>query len=472
MQVPILSGIYTDANNDFRSAYPLNLMPVPKNSGISKGYLRPADGIVQFASGPGSDRGGINWNGVCYRVMGSKLVMVAADGTVTVLADVGFGFDTVTFGYSFDRLAVCSNGKFFYWNGTSIQQVVDPNLGVVIQFIWIDGYFMTTDGTSIVVTELNNPAAVFPLEYGSSEADPDAIVGIAKLLNQPYVINRYTIEVFYNAGGSLFPFQRVTGGEIQRGAVGSHAFCTFNSALGSAFIAMIGSGLNEPCSVFKALNGVTVKIATREIDTILQNYTEAQLANCVVETRIDKAHELLYIHLPDRTLVYDEGASKGAGEYVWFILSSAEIGFSTYRARNLVWCYGKWIVGDVTTSLIGYLTNTLSSHYGSVVKWEFMTSIIYNNTNGLEFHELELVCLTGNVNAAKDPVVYTSYSTDGRTWSNERPRRAGKLGQRSQRLNWLQMGNMLNWRIQKFRGDSDAYISPICLECRVEALNV
>jgi hypothetical protein len=65
MQIPILNGIYADAAPDFRTSYPKNLVPVPKQTGISAGYLRPADGVVEAGTGPGVGRGGINWNGVC-----------------------------------------------------------------------------------------------------------------------------------------------------------------------------------------------------------------------------------------------------------------------------------------------------------------------------------------------------------------------------------------------------------------------
>jgi hypothetical protein len=89
MQIPILNGIYTDNTPELRTSYPVNMVPVPKKSGISNGFLRPGDGIVANGTGPGTDRGGINWNGVCYRVMGTKLVTVASNGAVTVLGDVG-----------------------------------------------------------------------------------------------------------------------------------------------------------------------------------------------------------------------------------------------------------------------------------------------------------------------------------------------------------------------------------------------
>ncbi len=89
MQIPILNGIYADTTPELRTAYPVNMVPVPKKSGISNGFLRPGDGIVANGTGPGTDRGGINWNGVCYRVMGTKLVSIASNGAVTVLGDVG-----------------------------------------------------------------------------------------------------------------------------------------------------------------------------------------------------------------------------------------------------------------------------------------------------------------------------------------------------------------------------------------------
>ena len=75
MQIPIINGIYTDNTADYRTSYPLNLVPVPKQNGIANGYLRKADGIALFcgADKGGVDRGGINWEGVCYRVIGSTL---------------------------------------------------------------------------------------------------------------------------------------------------------------------------------------------------------------------------------------------------------------------------------------------------------------------------------------------------------------------------------------------------------------
>lgn len=467
MQVPILNGIYTDEAPDFRTSYPRNMVPVPKDTNISKGYLRPADGIMQIGTGPGVDRGAITWNGICYRVMGSDLVRENADGSVDTLGAVA-GAGQVTLDYSFDRLIIAAGGNLYYWNGV-LTQVTDPDLGIVIDALWVDGYTMTTDGTSLVVTDLNDPTAVNPLKYGSAETDPDRIVGVLKLRDEATAVGRYTMEQFENIGGPLFPFQRIKGAQLQRGAIGTHCAVIYSYGENDV-IAFLGSGKEESPAVWVGANSTTSKISTREIDTLLQEYTEAQLSLAVLETRIDKSHQLLYMHLPDRTMVFDGAASLTVQEPVWFTLDSGVVEFSQYRARNLTWCYDRWLCGDPTSSALGQLVNTVSTHYGQTIGWDFGTSIIYNESKGAIFHMLELVALPGRVVLGADPVVWTSYSLDGETWSQEKPCSAGKQGDRLRRLTWLAQGSMQNWRIQRFRGTSDAHVAVAKLEVQLEAL--
>lgn len=465
MQIPIVNGIYTDNGPDLRTSYPVNMVPSPKKQGVSNGYLRPGDGIVADGSGPGIDRGGINWNGTCYRVMGTKLVTVASNGTVTVLGDVGGPTNMlVTMDYSFDRLAIASGGRLYYWNG-ALTQVTDPDLGLVLDFCWVDGYFMTTDGTNLVVTELNDPTQVNPLKYGSSEVDPDPVVALLKLRSEVYALNRNTIEVFDNVGGDFFPFQRIDGAQIQKGVVGTFACCVYME-----MVAFLGSGRNEAPGIYMGANATANKISTQEVDEILLNYTEAQLAQVKLEARNDKNHQHLYVHLPDRTLVYDAAASAEMEVQVWFVLTTTIVGFSQYRARNLVWAYDKWLVGDPQSSSIGHLDDTIGYHWGQPVRWEFGTTIVYNEGNGAIFSELELVALTGRVALGADPMITTSYSLDGMAWSQDQAIRAGKVGNHLKRLLWLQQGFMRNWRIQRFRGTSDAHLSFMRLEAQVEPL--
>jgi hypothetical protein len=463
-QVPILSGIFTDGGPDFRLAYPVNLVPTPTDSGISGGYLRPADGLVETGTGPGVCRSGIEWEGVCYRVMGEDLVSVDNIGNVATIGSVG-GASTASMVYSFDYLAIASDGQLWLYDGTTLAQVTDPDLGVALDVVWLDGYFVTTDGEFIVVTELTDPFSVNPLKYGSAEINPDPILGLEVLRNELYALGRYTIEVFDNVGGDGFPLQRIEGAHITKGAVGTHAKCVFMDA-----IAFVGSGHNEAPGVYLAGSGNATKISTVEVDRILAGYTETQLASTVVEVRNDNAHQHLYIHLPDRTFVFDGTASQAFSTAVWFVLTTSLTGFAPYRGRHFVWAYNRWQVADPLSFSVGHLDQRVSSHWGETVRWEFSTGLVYNESRGAIFHELELVALTGRVAVGDDPRVSTSYTLDGRTWSQDRYVDAGRTGDALKRLRWMRNGTLRNWRGQRFRGTSVAHASFARLEARLEPL--
>ena len=470
--IPILSGIFVSNVAKLRTSYPRNLIPTPKENGVSKGYLRQADGITRLDSGngPGIDRGGINWNGVLYRVMGSKLCRVDANGVITVLGEVGQNSFSCSFAYSFDRLAICSNGNLFYFKAGVLTQVTDPNLGTALDVIWVDGYFMTTDGVNIIVTNLVDPTVVNPLKYGSAETDPDNIVLLLKLRNAPQIIGRYSIEVQVNVGGQLFPFARISGATTSRGALGVKAACIY-SIDQSDQVAFLGSGKNEPPAVWVANNGVSVKISSAEIDSILKTYPEATLALSVVEARLDENHAFLYVHLVDRTLVYDFNASKISQVPVWFYLDSGLGPQSRYRVRGLVWCYDKWCFGDPTTAQLGTFTDIISSHYNNEITWQFSTIILYNESNNAIIHELELIALTGSVSIGDTPLISTSYSNDGLNWSLERYIKAGAIGEAQRRLVWIKQGPVRKIRIQRFTGTSKSHIALLAIDARIEAMS-
>ncbi len=466
-QIPILSGIYADTAGALRTSYPRNYVPAPKDSGVNRGYLRPADGIRAFASHTaGPDRGGYAWRGVMYRVIGADLVRIAADGAVTVCGSVGAG-GRVTMDSSFDVLAIWSGGRLFYWDGASLTMVTDPDLGNVIDGAWVAGYFVSTDGEFIIVTELNDRTSVNPLKYGSAESDPDGILAIDELRNEVYAMGRFTIEVFQNIGGDLFPFSRIEGAQVVRGIIGTHAYAPYMETW-----AFVGSARNEAPSVYLMGAGSTARIATDEIDTLLRGYSEAELADVLVETRIDKGRQHLHIHLPDRCLVYDHAASQELGAAAWVTLDSGNLTPAAYRARGMVWCYDKWLAGDIDSGEVGELVDDVSTHYGQRIGWEFGTAMVYNGGRGAIVHELELVAMPGRVAPGPEPVVWASYSHDGETWSMERAANAGQQGNRAARLVWRRQGRMSHYRMLKFRGTSDAHVPIVRLEAQMEALSV
>jgi hypothetical protein len=453
--VPIIEGVYVDTKGRFRVALPVNYCPVVQAQGISSGYMRPAEGLVATGEGAAPCRGAIVWNGAVYAVMGPRLCRITEAGDVEVIGTIG-GSGRVQMTYSFTHLAIASGDQLWLYDGMALARNVDADLGAVKSLVWVDGYFMTTDGTSLVVTELGDPFSVNPLKYGSSEIDPDPVVGLVKVRGEVYAVNRNTIEVFQNVGGALFPFQRVNGGQIMRGALSAQLAVTFEET-----VAFVGGGRNEPPSIWMAANGTANRIASREVETLLQGY---DLTGAWLDTRTDAGASYLHLHLPDQTLVFDAQASAATNSLVWFSLKSNT---GHWRAAAMVWAYGKRMVFDTDTGAFGEMSGEVSSHWGQRVNWELTTPIIFNNTNGGAVDALELTGTPGHVAMGDAPQIMMQWSEDGATWSIAHTINIGRNGDRNKRMAWFRCGPIRNWRLQRFRGTSDGHVSIARLEATI-----
>lgn len=459
-QVPLMSGIYTNSNADFVQSYPTNLEPVPLDSGISKGSLRSAAGVRTLSAGPGIDRGSILWKNVQYRVMGTKLVSVSGS-IVTTLGDVG-GSGPVSLTYGFDRLAIRSNTSLYYWDGTTLTLVTDPDLGPCLDVDWIAGYYISTDGTSLVATQLSDPTAIDPLKYGSAEDDPDPIRGVMKVSSELYAFGSNTIQPFNNVGGSGFPFQSNPGGIIPIGIVGTQA-----KTLYAESFAFCGSGRNNAAAVWVASGGSAQKLSTRIIDDLIA--AEPNQEGIALERRTSRDEERLIVHLSDRSLCYLRKASEKAGVAVWYELRSGVGMDETYRLRNAVLVGSDWIVGDTATANLGVLDESSAEQFGDAVGWQFDTTLIYNESKGGIVHSLELVGLPGRGQPGQASAWF-SYTRDGQQYSLERKISLGAPFRRSKRVQWRPNTKFSNYIGLRFRGTSHALSGWAALEATIEPL--
>lgn len=469
-QISILSGFTADAGVDLRSSYPKNLVPVPAETGVSAGYLRTAEGLTQHSKAnaaiTGRGRGGYFWKGVAYWVIGSSLCRMTDAGEMTVIGSVGDDGLDVSFTKSFSLMAIASAKGLYYWNGSTLTKVTDSSLGPCIDVVWMDGYFVSTDGTSLIVTDLNNPMSVNVLRYGSSEADPDPIVGVLKLRQELYAFNRNTIEVFDNVGGTGFPFARNVGAMIEKGAVGTQMFCRFDQVL-----AFVGGADDEPCSVYLGSGGAATKIATREIEDVLLEYTESELATSSLVARMSRRHQNLVISLPRHTLVYDAAASIVLEAPIWYTLHSSSDLLTPFHGRHFLFAYNKWFVDDRNLPRIGLLDKNIFTQYGDDVGWQFNTVLIYNESRAGIMHGVELIGTPGRASLGSDPHLFFSWTTDGLTWSQERFISMGKQGQRAKRLAFRPKVRFEQFMGLRYRGANACIVSFMRLEAALEPLN-
>ena len=466
-QIPILAGVFTDAVADVRTAYPVNLVPVAGDNGVSGGTLRPHEGMVSQGTGSAITRGLYAWleQNTLFYVAGTEFGSQAADGTRTVLGAVADG-GPVRMVNSFERLAIRSGGRLYYWDLSTLVEVTDVRLGVCLDVEWLGGYFVSTDGEFIVTTDILDPTVIRPFDYENPESSPDPVVAVLRTRNEINALGRVTIEVFSNVGGSGFPLDVIPGAQAQRGCIGTHACCLFLDR-----IAFLGSGPNEAPSIYLAAGGSTEKISTDEVDRMLAAIPETQLADVILESRTDSDHQYLYVHLPDRTMVFDFASSTAFKRPAWSTLSSTLSDTpAQYRARYFTWCYDRWNVADTASNQYGYLDETVGSHWGDVVRCEVSTNMIYTDGVGGIINMLELVGMPGRCAATADPRVSTSFSTNGRTWSLDESISAGMAGEDRKRLQWRRQGRWSSYRIQRFRWTSEANLAVMRLEATLTPL--
>lgn len=438
MQVSILQGAYFDGSGNFRASLPINMQPIVGDNGFSKGYLRTAPGLTLSATGPGQDRGSIQWNGVHYRVMGNQLCS-AANGVVTQLVNVGNDGKPVRFDIGFDRLAILSANSLYYWASNVLTKVTDPNLGVPIDMCWIDGYYMLTDGVNLYVTELSNPMVILPNGSEQPPEDPSPVVAIMRIRDEVYAVTTNSIQNFQNVGGLNFPFQVNPAGMIPKGAVGTQAVCYFRDTL-----AFVGGGRGEAPSVYLAGFGVALSISTPEVDRALASLTTAQLAAIETEQVVLQDEQRLYVHLPTCTLVYHYQLSQSAQKPIWTKLASGVAMDGAYPARHFV-PIGGVFYGGSTTGQIGTFDESTESQFGVSTTCQWDTLFLYNEGKGAILRSVELMGTTAQGTAQ------LSWTRDGLNWSPQQALAIGGPNNPPKRMQWrpnTRMWNMLGLRFQ------------------------
>lgn len=458
--IPLLSGITANQQAEFRTSYPLNLEPLAIDNKLSRGQLRATAGAVTVATGPGIDRGGIFWNGVQYRVMGTKLVSVAQDGTITEIGDVG-GEGPAGLDYGFDRLRIRSSETLWYYDGMSLDQVTDPDLGACVDMLWFAGYTVSTDGISVLVTELADPFAVNPLKYGSAEADPDPVTGLmlVKASNEVHFIGRNTIQPARNIGGNGFPLQAIPTAVIPYGCVSATAKTYFSTSY-----AFVGSARNEGLRVFIAGQADAQPISTPEVEDALAAVSDP--TTIVMETRAWLGEQRLLLHLPGETWIFMAEASQKFQIPIWYRAQSGA--GESYRLRNATLAYGKTWVGDRDSAKLGYLSEDVSSHFGDAAQWQFDVGLV-DGPNIL--HSVELKGLPGRGPVGEEPIFFMSWSKDGETFSQERRIDAGKAGNRRRRIIWRPHIRFPNYIGLRFRGFNNFMPGFARCDAEIEPLN-
>lgn len=411
IQVPIIRGDRINSFSDYEDALPINMIAVSRDIQGASGYLYSHDGLSQIRTGEGPDRGALYNERMqrSFRVSGRKLIEITATGTV-VLGDIP-GSGQATIAYSFNSIMVVADGSAYRYDGSVFTQITDPDIGSPLSVTWIDGYYFFTDGEYIYHTDINDESSIDPLKFATSEISPDPTKAVSRTQDDLVVVfNRYSTEYFINQANEQFAFTRLNQKAVNAGIVGTHAWTEMD---GNLYI--LGGRKEERVSVHLLATGQTIAIATRYIDSIISSYSETDLVNAKLECRIADRDQLLYVHLPNDTLVFNQSIAKKLGQdSAWSRLESNE---NAWRAVNMIFdpSLNLWVCGDRLDSKIGKLDHSKASQYGDSVDSVFYTPFIPIESASVD--QIELKTVSGFT--AEDTSLFLSTTRDGAQYSQE-----------------------------------------------------
>jgi len=295
------------------------------------------------------------------------------------------------------------------------KQVTDPDLGNPIDGVWADHYYMLTDGEYIYHTDVNDESSIDPLKYATAEFMPDKTLGVSKTQDNIVIYwGRYSVESFDNVASDDFAWSRIERRAQKIGIVATHAKC---EAGGKFYIT--GGRKEQSVGVHIVGIGSSEKISSREVDKILAEYTEPELSEMRMESRMDGDVTFVIIHLPNETLCFNETVAKKFGiDVAWSILKSDVNGDTVYRGINGIFeaNRGQWIYGDKQNSNIGMLDNTVFTQYGTMVEFILYTPLVMLDRQSVD--ELEIETIPGHT-TSKDATVALSLTYDGLTYGKE-----------------------------------------------------
>lgn len=365
--------------------------------------------------------------GTLYAVYGTSLYRISSNGTSAALGSVPGGARCFIAGDETNILVVdpvTTDGHYF--DGSTVQQITDPDWPGAIWCDYLDGYFVIAvpDGGQFYVTGNRAPSSIDALDFASAERYPDNIVTGVVDHGELILFGTESFEGFYNSGNTDFPISKISNAD---GEVG----CT------------------APYAVKKSDNGVCFPGSDGKVYR-MNGYSPTVISTPAVEQAIAQCADKSFIgHVwgePGHQFygLKSEGFAKAYDFSTQLWGDRESYGFDDWRWSWAERCYDRTIVGDAQSNAFGYVDANTFTEFGSILRAECTSPPVGEDNKMLTHGMVELVFEEGvglATGQGSDPQVMLQFSDDGgRTWSSEKWRKIGRQGEFKNRARWKRLG--------------------------------
>lgn len=473
--LPITGGFYESSVLPLSAQTCVNAYPhIAQGGALVQEALFDTPGLTQLdtsgASVAEKNRGARTFEGRPYFVNGNGLYCLTDSNTLSSLGTIE-GSKRVSLSDNGTQLMILvPGGNGYIFEDGSLSQITDSDFtanGKPQYVVFIDGYFCcVTDEGKFIISALNNGNEWNALDFGSAESNPDGVVVPYVLRNQLYIAGERTIEGFTNTGGAEFPFTR-SGLFIDKGVVAPLSVQNTNSA-----VIFIGAGEREAPSVWLHSGNYPEKVSTDAVDRLLKQLTSEELSAAHAWSYGAEGHFFVGFVLPETTIVYDLSTGRWHERKSRVDVGGSVIELQTYRVSSLIQTDGQVYVADLLDGRVGILDDTAYDEYGERIFRQFATQPFQNNMQPFTVPRLELTIESGVGNAdEEEPMIRMEISRDGgKTWSNERPRKMGRVGEYNRRAVWRRNGRTERFDVYRFTTTAPVKFAALQLTAQIEGM--
>lgn len=396
----------------------------------SKAVVHGTPGLKTFADsfGGGKLRGATVQQGTVYVVAGTTLYSVNSTGTTTAISGSIPGTAKVKLVPGRDNIAILQdNGDLYAYDGTSVAQVTDADLFTASDITYQDGYLIVAkkDSDQFQISSQFDFTAYDALDFATSEALGDELVAALSDRRELWLLNAKTTEIWYNSGASDFPFVRRD--VIQRGCRTRDTVVNFDNTI---------IWLGDDGVVYRASGYTPQRISTHAVEYAIETDPDRGTTARAFEYT-QEGHKFYVLKLQNETWAYD------AATQLWHERES--YGASNYRVDGTIEAFGRVLAWDDEKAKLYDLDLETYTEDGGIIQRTAQTPVIHADRRRgfMSLFEMEMEVGVGlTTGQGSDPQAMLSYSNDGgKTWSNEKWRSIGKIGEYIQRVRWHRLGS-------------------------------
>lgn len=404
--------------------------PVPDSR--SPVVLRSTPGLSTFSTiGPGPIRGIHVMASVPFTVSGTDLYSISSAGAGTLRGAAGTitgtGFVSMASNQNGELVIVNASGIGWRWNGATLARlsVLDADFtDDATNVTFLDQYVLYGKrGTGrVYASDLNNASSWSALSFATAEAQDDNVIWVYGFAGNLWVFGDSTVEVWYNAGTSPFPFARLPGAVFEVGGIANTV----------ADVQDVIYWLASNGSVYRAAGLVPERISTNEIDYRIKDWTDRYAFAYQQE-----GHSFYVLGGAQGAVCYD------ASTALWHERNSFALG--RWRANSHGTAYGKDLVGDYNIGRIYDMALSNHADGAQPLQRRIVSPPLEDAGRLVTFSDLQIHFEHGKgltSGQGSDPQVILDWSDDGgHNWSNEHWGAIGKIGEYRRRAIWRRLGS-------------------------------